>query len=222
MSATGSAGTAASPRSAVAVRAASSALAGVANLHERLAWPGTRIADIGTGAGWSAIALARAYPAAQVEGFDVDDPSISLARENARCAGLEDRVRFHAADGDDLATSGPYDAVFAFECIHDMARPVEVLAAVRAAAAPDGVVVIMDEAVGDAFTPSGDEVERLMYGFSLFVCLPDGLSQAPSAGTGTVMRPDTLRNYARQAGFNEVSVLPLEDFGFWRFYQLHQ
>ena len=59
-----------------------------------------------------------------------------------------------------------------------------------------------------------------MYGFSLFVCLPDGMSSQPSAGTGTVMRPDTLRSYAQQAGFRDLETLPIEDFGFWRFYRL--
>ena len=64
------------------------ALAGVADLDEALRRPGARIADIGTGAGWSAIALARAYPGATVQGFDVDPPSIELATANARAAGL--------------------------------------------------------------------------------------------------------------------------------------
>jgi len=36
------------------------------------------------------------------------------------------------------------------------------------------------------------------------------------------MRLDTLRDYARQAGFSDVSVLDIRDFGFWRFYRLHQ
>jgi hypothetical protein len=37
---------------------------------------------------------------------------------------------------------------------------------------PDGVVVVMDEAVGQEPAP-GDDVERPMYGLSLLVCLPD-------------------------------------------------
>ena len=120
-----------------------------------------------------------------------------------------------------MADAGPYDAVFAFECLHDMPRPVEVLAAVRRSIGPDGVVVVMDEAAADRFTAPGDDVERLLYGFSLFVCLPDGMSHPSSVGTGTVIRADTLRAYARDAGFAGVTVLPIEDFGFWRFYQLH-
>ena len=40
-----------------------------------------------------------------------------------------------------------------------------------------------------------------------------------SAETGTVMRPDTLRAYAREAGFKSVEILPIENY-FFRFYRL--
>ena len=45
------------------------------------------------------------------------------------------------------------------------------------------------------------------------------MAHAGSVGTGTVMRPDTLRRYASDAGFAAVDVLPIED-GFFRFYRL--
>ena len=41
-----------------------------------------------SGAGWSSIGLAQSYPKALVDGFDLDDASIDLARDNARAAGL--------------------------------------------------------------------------------------------------------------------------------------
>jgi predicted O-methyltransferase YrrM len=195
------------------------ALAGVADLDEVLRRPGTRIADVGTGAGWSTIALARAYPEAKVEGFDIDPPSIDLAEANARAAGMAGKVGFHVTDAAGLSDRA-FDAAFAFECIHDMPYPVEVLSAIRAAVRPGGPVVVMDEAVNDAFAAPGDDTEKLMYGFSTLVCLPDGLAHRDSVGTGTVMRLETLRGYARAAGFADVEVLPIEDFGFWRFYRL--
>jgi hypothetical protein len=40
-----------------------------------------------------------------------------------------------------------------------------------------------------------------------------------SAGTGTVMRPSQLREYAREAGFAAVEILPIENDS-WRFYRL--
>lgn len=195
------------------------ALAGVPHVHAALSSPGAVIADVGCGAGWSSIALAKAYPGATVEGFDIDAPSVAMATANAAAQGVSDRVRFTAGDAAAMPR-GRFAAAFAFECVHDMPRPVEVLAAARAALAPGGFLVVMDEAVAETFGPDGDDLERVMYGFSLLVCLPDGMSSPGSVGTGTVMRPVTLRRYAEEAGFTGFDVLPIEDFGFWRFYLL--
>jgi predicted O-methyltransferase YrrM len=199
------------------------ALAAVPDLHARLSRPGARVLDVGCGHGWSTIALARAYPDAVLEGVDVDAPSTASARVNAAAAGVEGRVTFRAGDAAGLAegpASATYDVAFAFECVHDMAQPVSVLTAIRSVLAPGGVLVVMDEAVAEEFTAPGDEVEQLMYGFSLFVCLPDGRSSDPSEATGTVMRRSTLEGYARRAGFGGAEVLPTGDFGLWRFYAL--
>ncbi|RXZ73274.1 class I SAM-dependent methyltransferase [Agromyces albus] len=196
------------------------ALASVGSLHEVLSRPGAHIADVGCGHGWSTLALARAYPDARVEGFDVDQPSIEAARRHAAEAGLGEHVRFHLAGGEELAAEGRFDAAFVFEAVHDMPRPVEVLAAIRRAVRDDGQVVIMDEAVAERFAPDGDEVERYMYGFSLVVCLPDSLSSPGSVGTGTVMRQSTLEGYAREAGFSGIEELPIEGFASFRFTRL--
>jgi SAM-dependent methyltransferase len=196
------------------------ALASVPELNAVLQRPNARIADIGCGAGWSTIALARAYPTAAVLGVDIDEPSIRAAKANAEAAGIADRVRFTVGDAAGLAELGPFDAGFAFECLHDMPRPVEVLAAIHDAVRSDGLVVIMDEAVADDFFTPGDQLEQVMYGYSTLICLPDGLSSTPSEGTGTVMRRSVLTDYATRAGFSSVDVLPIEDFAFWRFYRL--
>ncbi len=198
------------------------ALAGVPDLDEILSRPGARMVDVGCGAGWSSIALAVAYPDATVTGIDPDEPSIRLARANAAAAGVADRARFEVTGGAQLADRGPFDAAFAFECLHDMAQPVPVLAALRAAVKSDGAVVIMEEAVADQLMTPGDEVEQVMYGYSMFICLPDGRSSEPSVGTGTVIRRQILTEYAQQAGFQRVEVLPIEDFAFFRFYRLHR
>jgi hypothetical protein len=87
--------------------------------------------------------------------------------------------------------------------------------------AEDGAVIVMDERVADTFTAPGDEIERIMYTYSVLCCLPAGRSEQPSAATGTVMRADTLRRYAGEAGFAEVEVLPIEHETF-RFYRLHR
>jgi len=178
---------------------------------------GGRVADVGCGYGWSAIGLALAHPDVTVDGYDPDAPSIEAARRNAAEAGVGDRVRFHTTDA--ALVEGTYDLVAAFECIHDMPDPVSVLAAMRTMAGADGVVLVADERVAEHFAAPGDEVEQLMYGWSITCCLPDGLAHEGSVGTGTVMRPDTLRRYGEQAGFSDLDVLPVEN-DFFRFYRL--
>jgi hypothetical protein len=46
--------------------------------------------------------------------------------------------------------------------------------------------------------------------WSITCCLPAGLADRPSAGTGTVMRAGTLERYAREAGFSGIEVLPID------------
>ncbi len=194
-------------------------LPAIPDVDARLRAGGARVADVACGGGWSTIAIARAYPDVEVHGLDLDTEAISRARAKARAEGLEERARFHVVDGGDHGLDGTFDLVTIFEAVHDMARPVEVLEAARRLLAPGGTVLVMDERVAERFTAPGDEIERLMYGYSVFVCLANGLADPPSVGTGTVMRPDTLRRYATEAGFGSTTVLPIEHEAF-RFYRL--
>jgi SAM-dependent methyltransferase len=192
---------------------------GLPEIHRRLQAGDVKVADIGCGGGWSSISIARAYPEVHVHGFDLDEPAIERARANAIAAGVADRVRFHAVDPSEAGPAHRYDLVTAFECIHDMPHPVPVLATMRSMVEDGGAVMVMDEGVAGSFVAPGDELERLMYGFSTLVCLPDGMAHPDSVGTGTVMRPATLEGYARAAGFSGIEILPI-DAGFWRFYRL--
>ncbi len=186
----------------------------------RLEAGGARVADVGCGCGWSSIALATAFAGITVDGFDSDVASIERATANAASAGVADRIAFTTADAADVA-AGTYDLVCCFEALHDMAHPVDALAAMRKMAGPDGAVLIMDERAADAFTPNDpDPMQRLFYAASVLHCLPVGRSEADSACTGTVMRTATLERYAADAGFTSVEVLPIDHDAF-RFYRLH-
>ncbi len=194
-------------------------LSQVPAIHSALSAAGSRVAEIGPGGGWGLVSMARGYDKPRFDGFDLDAASVDLARKNVAEAGLSARVTVHHANAADAAGEGAYDLVCAYECIHDMSDPVSVLAAMRRLVKPGGTVLVMDERVGEEFGAIGDLMERLFYGFSLTVCLPDGMSRQPSAGTGTVMRPQVLREYATRAGFSSIEILPLEHDMF-RFYRL--
>jgi SAM-dependent methyltransferase len=195
-------------------------LPAIPDVHERLsADPPARVVDVACGVGWAAISIAKAYPKVRVDGFDPDEASIDQARRLAKEHGVDDRVRFEVRDGATVGSQGPYDLAVVIEAIHDLARPVEVLAAIRESLASGGTLLVADERVADSFTVPGDEAERFMYAASILVCLPGGLAEQPSAATGTVMRASTLGDYATRAGFTGLEVLPFEP-GFLRFYRL--
>jgi 2-polyprenyl-3-methyl-5-hydroxy-6-metoxy-1,4-benzoquinol methylase len=197
-------------------------LPGVADLDARLR-AGARVADVGCGEGWSSIGIATGYPEVTVDGYDVDAASVDAVRRHAVGSDAADRVTFTLQDvaARQLGDATPYDAVFAFECVHDLSDPVGFLRTVRGAVADDGFVVVMDELTEDRFTAPAGPWERLLYGFSITTCLVDGMAHEGSAGTGTVMRPETLRRYALDAGFSEIEILPTPADIAFRFYRLH-
>ena len=82
-----------------------------------------------------------------------------------------------------------------------------------------GTVFVVDERVQDVFTAPGDEVEQMMYGFSVVPCLQVGRVETPSVATGTVIRRSTRDKDAREAGFTEIEDPDIEN-PFYRFYRM--
>jgi SAM-dependent methyltransferase len=201
---------------------ASSWLPALPDLDRRLrSAPPARVLDLGCGLGASSIALARAYPRAQVLGVDLDQASVAEARTAAAQAGVADRVTFVSGDAAQAAAKGPFELATVFEALHDMGDPVGALRAARALLAPGGSVLVADERVADAFTGPGDPLERFMYGWSILHCLPATLAEHPVEATGTVLRAPTVARWAAAAGFSGFEVLPIDN-PFWRFYRMRR
>jgi 2-polyprenyl-3-methyl-5-hydroxy-6-metoxy-1,4-benzoquinol methylase len=175
---------------------------------------GGRVADVGCGQGFSTGAMAQRFPRASVEGFDADAASVRDARAHAG-----DVAAFVQGDATTVRDRGPYDLVLVLETLHDLPHPVQTLAAVRASLGSGGAALIVDERVADTFAAPGDEVERMMYGWSVTHCLPTQMVEQPSAALGTVLRADTVRELASSAGFTHVDVLPVAN-DFFRLYRL--
>jgi release factor glutamine methyltransferase len=70
--------------------------------------PGVSVADVGTGSGAIALALADERPDLSITGIDASADALVLARDNARRLGLSVAL-IHG----DLLVGGPYDAVLA-------------------------------------------------------------------------------------------------------------
>jgi len=196
---------------------AGSWLPALPDVHARLRGHGARVADVGCGQGWSTIALSEAFPGADVIGIDPDRASIEDARARASARGA--RARFEPIDASALSERGPFDLILVLEALHDMARPDEVLASLRAALSPCGALLVADERVAEEFSPRVSDMERMMYGWSVLHCLPVSRAERPSRALGTVLRPSTVQALAEEAGFTCFEILPIEHEQF-RFYRL--
>ena len=88
------------------------AAGGLEGLTARLSAPDAAFLDVGTGAGWLAIALANANPTLRVVGIDIFDPALELAHRNRAAAGLEARLELRRQDVTTLDDDGVFDAVW--------------------------------------------------------------------------------------------------------------
>ena len=71
-----------------------------------------RIADVGTGSGAIAVALARHLPDGRFVATDVSPAAVEVARRNAERHGVAERITFVACDLlDDTRAAGPFDLV---------------------------------------------------------------------------------------------------------------
>ncbi|MGS0685538.1 class I SAM-dependent methyltransferase [Nakamurella sp. GG22] len=168
-------------------------------VEAKLAAGGT-VADIGCGLGSTSVLLAQAYPSATVAGSDYHSESIDLARKKAAEAGVSDRVSFEVAAADTFSGAG-YDLVTTFDALHDMGDPVAAARRVRESLAPDGTWLLVEPAASDRVEENFNPVGRLFYAGSMFLCVPNALSQTGGQALGAQAGEAAIRRVTEQAGF---------------------
>jgi SAM-dependent methyltransferase len=181
-------------------------LPSIPGIVERLTAGGTA-ADLGSGAGHASIAIARAFPKARAFGFEPYAPSVLRARENARAAGLSERLKFETFDGVHVP-AGPYDLITISHSLHHAGHPLDLLRSARQELAPDGVFFIVEDRRSARLEEDINSPRGGYYGIGLLECLPTALAEGgPGYGTG-ITEPD-IRELAANAGFRKVTrVLP--------------
>jgi 2-polyprenyl-3-methyl-5-hydroxy-6-metoxy-1,4-benzoquinol methylase len=107
-------------------------------------WKGKRVLEIGCGIGTDTINFAR--HGAQVTAVDLTEKSLEVARQRARVFGLENRIRFIQANGEELSSYVPveaYDLVYSFGVIHHTPHPERVIEQIKKYVKPDTSIRIM-------------------------------------------------------------------------------
>ena len=169
-------------------------------------WPAAeiRIADVGTGSGAIAVAIATQLPAARVVATDVSAAALDVARRNVERHGVGDRVELVECDLlDDPRAAGPFDLVVSnppyvrddeFATLPRDVRLHEPRTAL--VAGPTGAEIIRRLAPAAA--------ERLVPGGWLFVEIGPGVQQAAEAAVAAEPRLEPLPTLPDLAGLPRV------------------
>ena len=151
-----------------------------------------RLADVGTGSGCIALALAKELPGAEIHATDISLPALEIARANAARHGLADRVQFHEADlleglqsdFDFVVSNPPYVGESEADQVQTEVRKFEPRNAVFAGATGTEVIARLIPQAWVALRPGGwlvleisgtiaGEVMRLLDGWEGVSTLPD-------------------------------------------------
>jgi SAM-dependent methyltransferase len=165
--------------------------------------------DVGCGSGRCAITLAQTFPKAKIFGYDAHPGSLERARNNARAAGLGERISFEVVDCTRLPAA-KFDFISTFDVVHDSIDPVGLLRSIRAALRPGGTYLMVEVNVSARLEDNISAMGRMMYSMSTLYCMSVSLGGG-GAGIGACMGEEKARELAKAAGFSSFERLPVKD-----------
>lgn len=164
---------------------------------------GIDVADIGCGRGHAVNIMAGAYPASRFTGYDFSEDAIAAARSEAQELGLANAL-FEVLDVAELDIDSGFDAVTAFDAIHDQAHPARVLAIIRRALRPHGVFLMVDiKASSKVEENIGVPWGSYLYAISTFHCMSVSLG-LNGEGLGTAWGSQLALSMLADAGFGST------------------
>jgi ubiquinone/menaquinone biosynthesis C-methylase UbiE len=131
---------------------------------------GGRVLDIGTGTGRLAVELARAKNCHfEIIALDISEEMLIRARENARKAGVEDKIKFVLASASFLPFQDEsIDLIISYASLHHWLKPASVFKEIQRVTKKTGKVIIRDNR-----RVYGDKAwELLVRGISLLMSKP--------------------------------------------------
>jgi len=115
---------------------------------------GSRIADVGAGAGWLSTRLAqRVGPTGRVFAVDVDENDLRTLQVTLTSQGLTNVETILGEEDDPRLPYRSLDGIVIVNAYHEMVQRVAMLAGFKQALKPEGVLVIVDNAPEDSTLP---------------------------------------------------------------------
>jgi SAM-dependent methyltransferase len=192
-------------RTAYAHQLAQSWFPAIEGLVERLD-DGARVADLGCGHGAATLIMARTWPRSEFTGFDIDEPSVTVARSRAVDDGSPANVAFRVADVSGFGP-GPFEVVTFFDALHDLGDPAGALRRAHDLLVPGGIVIAVEPWSTDRIEDGIDNpIARIDFAISTSMCSPTSLAQPGAHGLGTGGGPGRRLRLLSEAGFTSARV----------------
>jgi ubiquinone/menaquinone biosynthesis C-methylase UbiE len=155
--------------------------------------PGTRLLEVGCGAGAVLAVLGQEFPDVELFGVDIEPKQLAFAQQHLERAGVEATLR----QADALALpfeDGTFDHVWMMWFLEHLADPVGALREARRVLAPGGMITAIEVDYGTCrANPSTPAME------ALFRAMVRGMAASGWSDAGT-----RLPRWLREAGFREV------------------
>ena len=164
---------------------------------------GGRALDVGCGSGRVCIALAKAFPRAEIVGVDPDEDSIARAKSES------DKPRFLVGDVSAVEKGEGFDLITLCDVLHDLADPLATLEKTRALLKSDGTLFIIEPKAADRLEDNRNPVAATFYGFSVFHCMTQSLARG-GPGLGTCLGPAATEALVRRAGYTRFRRLDIK------------
>jgi precorrin-6B methylase 2 len=162
----------------------------LAGLAERLDSGDAQFLDVGVGVAAMAIEMARLWPSLRITGIDPWKPSLALAKQNVRRAGLEDRIELREQKGEDITDSNTFDLAWIPSAFIPCSSIEQVVNRVHTALRPGGwVLFAMAKAGGDPLRSALVRLRTIQWG-------------------GCLMSADEVESLLRSTGFSDIKTLP--------------
>lgn len=165
---------------------------------------GASVADVGCGHGASTVIMARAFPRSKFVGYDAHAPSIDCARKRAAEAGVAGNCSFELADATSFPkTTGGFDLVACFDCLHDMGDPVGCARRVRETLKPGGSWMVVEPNAADTVEGNLNPIGRTFSAASTMICVPASLAFGGPA-LGACAGQNRLAEVMAKGGFSRI------------------
>ena len=167
---------------------------------------GAAMADVGCGRGRALIKLAEAFPSSSFVGYDAFGPTIELANQKAKDAGVAERVHFEERDG---AKGLPqkYDIISTFDVVHDAVDPGGLMKGICESLNDGGTYICLDINCSDKLEENAGPLGAMFHGFSMMYCMTTSLAN-DGVGLGALgLHVPKLKELAKEAGFSDVNIV---------------